>query len=80
MEKVFDTNVFGVVRVTNAFVPLLRKSDNPVIVNVSSGFGSFGMVTDSTKDESKINPLTYCSAKSAVSMLTIQYAKGLPRL
>ena len=47
MEKVFDTNVFGVVRVTNAFLPLLRKSDNPVIVNVSSGLGSFGMVTES---------------------------------
>ena len=51
MEKVFDTNVFGVVRVTNAFLPLLRKSDNPVIVNVSSGLGSFGMVTDDTTDE-----------------------------
>ncbi|MDO5558318.1 MAG: SDR family NAD(P)-dependent oxidoreductase [Oscillospiraceae bacterium] len=78
MEKVFDTNVFGIVRVTNAFIPLLRKSNNPVIVNVSSGLGSFGMVTDSTKDESKINSLTYSSAKAAVSMLTLQYAKGLP--
>lgn len=54
MEKVFDTNVFRVVRVTNAFLPLLRKSDNPVIVNVSSGLGSFGMVTDDTTDESKL--------------------------
>lgn len=44
----------GVVRVTNAFLPLLRKSDNPVIVNVSSGLGSFGMVTDDTTDESKL--------------------------
>lgn len=78
MDRVFETNVFGVVRVTNAFIPLLRKSDNPVIVNVSSGLGSFGMVTDDTTDESKINSLTYCSAKAAVSMLTFQYAKGLP--
>ena len=78
MEKVFDTNVFGVVRVTNAFLPLLRKSDNPVIVNVSSGLGSFGMVTDDTTNESKINSLTYCSSKAAVSLLTLQYAKGLP--
>lgn len=78
MEKVFDTNVFDVVRVTNAFLPLLRKSDNPVIVNVSSGLGSFGMVTDDTTNESKINSLTYCSSKAAVSMLTLQYAKGLP--
>lgn len=80
MEKVFDTNVFGVVRVTNAFIPLLRRSENPVIVNVSSGLGSFGMVTDHTTEESRVNSLTYCSSKSAVSMLTLQYAKGLPEM
>lgn len=78
MKKVYETNVFGIVGVTNAFIPLLRKSDNPVIVNVSSGLGSFGTVTDSTKEESKINSLTYCSSKAAVSMITLQYAKGLP--
>lgn len=78
MEKVYGTNVFGVVRVTNAFIPLLRKSENPIIVNVSSGLGSFGMVTDDTTEESRVNSLTYCSSKSAVSMLTLQYAKGLP--
>ena len=77
MEKVFATNVFGVVRVTNAFIPLLKKSDNPVIVNVSSGLGSFGMVTDPSRNESRINSLTYCSSKAAVSMLTLQYSKGL---
>ena len=78
MEIVYNTNVFGIVRVTNAFLPLLVKSDNPVIVNVSSGMGSFGTVTDDSTAESKINSLTYCSAKAAVSMLTLQYAKGLP--
>ena len=80
MKKVFETNVFGIVRVTNAFVPLLRKSKNPVIVNVSSGLGSFGMVTNPVTDEFKINSLTYSSAKAAVSMLTLQYAKGLPEM
>jgi NAD(P)-dependent dehydrogenase (short-subunit alcohol dehydrogenase family) len=39
--KVFDINVFGPIRVTHAFLPLLRASDNPRIVNVSSGVGSF---------------------------------------
>ena len=58
MEKVFDTNVFGVVRVTNAFIPLLRKSDNPVIVNVSSGLGSFETVTDSNTYESNLYAYT----------------------
>ena len=80
MEIVYNTNVFGIVRVTNAFLPLLNKSDNPVIVNVSSGLGSFGTVTDNETDESKVNSLTYCSSKAAVSMLTLQYAKGLPRV
>lgn len=80
MEKVYNTNVFGVVRVTNAFIPLLRRSENPVIVNVSSGLGSFGMVTNAAAEESRVNSLTYCSAKAAVSMLTLQYAKGLPEM
>ena len=40
MSAVLDVNVVGIVRVTHAFLPLLRKSSNPVIVNVSSGMGS----------------------------------------
>ena len=78
MLRVYNTNVFGIVRVTGAFLPLLRKSGNPVIVNVASGLGSFGTVTDPTKMESKVNSLAYCSSKSAVAMVTLQYAKGLP--
>ena len=39
--EVFDTNVIGVIRVTQASLPLLEKSDNPVVVNVSSALGSF---------------------------------------
>ena len=77
MHEIYETNVFGVVRVTNAFLPLLRKSDAPVIVNVTSGLGSFGMVTNPDTMESKVNSLAYCSSKSAVTMLTLQYAKGL---
>ncbi|MCK1992345.1 SDR family NAD(P)-dependent oxidoreductase [Peribacillus muralis] len=78
IRQVYETNVFGIVRVTNAFLPLLRKSDAPVIVNVTSGLGSFGMVTNPETMESKVNSLTYTSSKSAVTMLTVQYAKGLP--
>ena len=73
----FETNVFGVVRVTQAFLPLLRKAHAPAIINVSSGLGSFGMVTNPETLESKINSLAYCSSKAAVTMLTVQYAKGL---
>lgn len=80
MEQVYNTNVFGLVRVTNHFIPLLENSEQPIIVNVSSGLGSFGMVNDSSKAESKVNSLAYCSSKSAVTMLTVQYAKDLTHM
>ncbi|WP_019639444.1 SDR family NAD(P)-dependent oxidoreductase [Paenibacillus fonticola] len=77
-RTVYDTNVFGIVRVTQAFLPLLHKSATPVIVNVSSGLGSFTRVTNPEKIESQINDLIYSSSKAAVTMLTVQYAKALP--
>jgi NAD(P)-dependent dehydrogenase (short-subunit alcohol dehydrogenase family) len=78
LEHVYATNVFGVVRVTQAFVPLLGQSANPVIVNVSSGMGSFGITTDPSRLESTLNGLQYQSSKAALNMLTSQYAKALP--
>ncbi|GIP59083.1 SDR family NAD(P)-dependent oxidoreductase [Paenibacillus sp. FSL W8-0186] len=77
-RTVYDTNVFGIVRVTQAFLPLLHKSATPVIVNVSSGLGSFTRVTNPEKVESQVNDLIYSSSKAAVTMLTVQYAKALP--
>ena len=74
----FEVNVVGIVRVTHAFLPLLRKSANPVIVNVSSGMGSFAATHDPGPLESSfISPL-YTSSKAAVTMLTTQYAKAWP--
>ena len=78
MRQTFETNVFGVVRVTQVFLPLLRRSEAPVIVNVTSGLGSFAMVTNPETLESKVNILPYASSKSALTMLTVQYAKALP--
>ena len=74
----YDTNVFGVVRVTRAFLPLLERSDNPVIVNVSSGMGSIGVTSDPDRLESTIVSLDYTSSKTALNMLTSQLAKALP--
>ena len=78
VREVYETNVFGIVRVTRALLPLLRASRNPVIVNVASGLGSFERVHDTSRIESKVTALAYCSSKSAVTMLTVQYAKALP--
>ena len=80
MGAVLDVNVIGIVRVTHAFLPLLRKSSNPVIVNVSSGMGSFGMTQDPARIESQYALPLYCASKAAVTMLTTQYAKELKDL
>lgn len=78
LREVYETNVFGVVRVTQAFLPLLEQSAAPVVVNVSSGMGSLGRTTDPERIESKIVGLPYTSSKSALNMLTSQYAKAYP--
>ncbi|MEV4570379.1 SDR family NAD(P)-dependent oxidoreductase [Nonomuraea sp. NPDC049419] len=75
---VFDTNVVGVIRVTQAALPLLRRSDNPVVVNLSSALGSFHAVTDPERPAFHVPSLVYGSSKAAVSMLTLQYAKAMP--
>lgn len=80
VQDVYNTNVFGIVRMMNTFIPLLEQSEQPVVVNVSSGLGSFGMVTNPETQESKVNSLAYCSSKSAVTMMTVQYAKSLPHI
>ena len=77
-ELVFETNVVSVVRVTNAFLPLLQRSAAPAVVNVSSGMGSFTLTHDPDRVESTIVSPLYTASKAAVTMLTMQYAKALP--
>jgi NAD(P)-dependent dehydrogenase (short-subunit alcohol dehydrogenase family) len=77
-ELVFETNVISVVRVTNAFLPLLQRSAAPAVVNVSSGMGSFTLTHDPDRVESTIVSPLYTASKAAVTMLTMQYAKALP--
>ena len=78
LRRVYETNVFGVVRVTHAALPLLDRSDTPVIVNVSSGLGSLGVITNPERMESNVPVLAYGSSKTAVVSLTVYYAKALP--
>jgi NAD(P)-dependent dehydrogenase (short-subunit alcohol dehydrogenase family) len=80
VHRVFDTNVFGVVRVTQAFLPLLLNSPAAVVVNVSSGMGSLSVTTDATRFESALKGLAYPSSKAALNMLTSQYAKNFPQI
>ena len=65
-------------RLRQAALPLLGKSENPVVVNVSSGLGSFWAVTNPVRNESHYPAIIYSATKAAVSMLTVEYAKALP--
>jgi NAD(P)-dependent dehydrogenase (short-subunit alcohol dehydrogenase family) len=76
--EVFDTNAVGLIRVTQAALPLLQKSDNPVVVNVSSALGSFWAVTNPERRQFHFPSIVYGASKAAVSMLTVQYAKAWP--
>lgn len=76
--RMFDTNAVGIVRVTEAALPLLRKSPNPVVVTVSSSLGSFWAVTNPDRPESGMPLALYSASKAAATMLTVQYAKSQP--
>lgn len=78
MVAVLDTNVTGIVRMMHAFNPLLARGRG-VVVNVGSGLGSFTRVNDPERMESTVISPAYNSAKAAVSMLTVQYAKAYPQ-
>ncbi len=78
MRSLFETNVFGVVRVTHAFLPLLRRSAAPVVVNVSSGLASMTRVTTPGTSAYAYPGVAYPASKAAVNMITMQYAKAFP--
>jgi NAD(P)-dependent dehydrogenase (short-subunit alcohol dehydrogenase family) len=78
--RVFDTNAIGVIRVTQAALPLLEKSNNPVVVNVSSALGSFWAVTNPDRRQFHFPSIVYGASKAAVSMLTVQYARTFPNI
>ncbi|MFD0885650.1 SDR family NAD(P)-dependent oxidoreductase [Streptosporangium algeriense] len=79
-RTVFETNVFGVVRVTHAFLPSLRRSSAPVVVNVSSGLASLTGVTTPGTLPYTYPGLAYPASKAAVNMITVQLAKAFPRM
>jgi NAD(P)-dependent dehydrogenase (short-subunit alcohol dehydrogenase family) len=80
MRSTFDTNVFGTVRVTHAFLPLLQRSAAPVIVNLSSGLASLTRVTTADTPTYAYPGVAYPASKAAVNMVTVQYAKAFPTM
>ncbi|MGK5673122.1 SDR family NAD(P)-dependent oxidoreductase [Micromonospora sp. URMC 106] len=78
VRAVFETNVFGVVAVTNAMLPLLRRSPAPRIVNVSSHAASLTLTSDPDGPFAALLPsAAYTPSKTALNSLTVQYANEL---
>jgi|SRR5262245_34535185 len=71
-RKTLETNTLGALRVTRAFVPLLRKSKAPRVINVSSGGGQLTGGADGWAP-------AYCISKTALNGVTVQLAAVLPK-
>jgi len=76
-RKVFETNFFGVISVTHAFMDLLRESAEPRIVNVTSGLGSLTLQNDPVWKHYLVKPAAYFPSKAALNGFTIALAYDL---
>lgn len=77
IKSSYEINVFGVVRATQGFLPLLKKSKHGRIVNVSSGLGSTTLDSDKSYEHYNLVFLGYNSSKAALNNITVTYAKAL---
>lgn len=77
LRRTYETNVFGVYSVTEAFLPLLKKSEAGRIVNMSSGLGSLTDNSDPDWAFAAVKPLAYNSSKAALNMMTVIWAAQL---
>jgi NAD(P)-dependent dehydrogenase (short-subunit alcohol dehydrogenase family) len=80
MRHTYEVNVFGVVTVIHAMLPLLRASAAPRIVNVSSTTASLGLTSGGTDFGGDADyRMAYSSSKTALNMLTVQYAQAFAK-
>ncbi len=77
MRWMFEVNTLGPIRVTQAFLPLLRRSESARIVMMNSGLGSLAEASDMAGLLWNVGYPGYCASKSALNMLTIKLAKEL---
>ncbi|MFF7610179.1 SDR family NAD(P)-dependent oxidoreductase [Streptomyces parvulus] len=77
LREVYETNVFGVVTVTRAMLPLLRRSPAGRIVNLSSHLASLTLGADPASPAAAVNMIAYQSSKTALNAVTLAYAKEL---
>ena len=77
VRSLYEVNVFGAIRATLAFLPLLKASGAPRIVMISSSLGSLAWASDFTAPMAHVNLLGYNSSKSALNAVTVAFAKEL---
>lgn len=77
VRRTFDTNFFGTLAVTQAMLPLLKRSSSARIVNVSSGLGSLTNNADPGWEFAGVKYIGYNASKAALNMLTVQLAAEL---
>lgn len=73
----FETNVFGTIRVTQAFLPLVKKASDARIVMMSSGLGSITLTADMKSPTWNLAAMGYSASKAALNMFTVKLAKEL---
>lgn len=77
LKETFDVNFFGQVALTQALLPLIKKSPAGRIVNVSSILGSLNLHSDADSDATNIKPLAYDASKTALNQFTVHLAAAL---
>ena len=77
LRATFDVNFFGLVELTQALLPLIKKSEAGRIVNISSILGSLAINSDVNSDFSQVKPLAYNTSKTAVNQFTVHLAAAL---
>jgi NAD(P)-dependent dehydrogenase (short-subunit alcohol dehydrogenase family) len=77
VRAVFEVNVFGVIAVTQAMLPLLREAPAGRVVNVSSEVGSLALQSDPKNPYRQIRSVSYIPSKTALNMVTVAFANEL---
>jgi NAD(P)-dependent dehydrogenase (short-subunit alcohol dehydrogenase family) len=77
LRKIFDTNFFGAIQTTQEFLPLLKKSGQSAIINVSSEIGSIAVHTAPERSPNRANYHAYGTSKTALNAFTVMLANEL---
>lgn len=77
IKSTFEVNLSGPIRVTQAFIPLLKAARDARVVMMGSGVGSLALITDPTSLYSSVNLLDYTASKVALNAVTVSFAKEL---